>query len=120
MAQMAEGMERMFGLTAARERWLVVSGALGAALSGLYILAAAFVLQLRPVGMKLFVGAAAAKIALALAALLVTPAAGFGAIMRLPGALTGVVAHAVMLAILLANVRDLAPRPEPAGFEAPL
>jgi hypothetical protein len=114
MKKMSGEMLKMFELTPAQERWIVVSGAIGAVLSGLYILAAAFVLQLRALGVKLFVGAAGAKIALALGGIVfVTAPAGFGAWMVVPGALMGIVAHGVMLAILLVNARDLEPRSEP-------
>lgn len=117
--EMARKMMRALELTTTQERWLSVSGVLGAALSGLYVLAAAFVLQLRPLGVKLFSAAAGAKIALALAGLLLVAAPdGIGAWMFIPAAVTSVVVHGVMLAILLFNARDLAPRGE-AGFEAP-
>jgi hypothetical protein len=111
-------MMKWFELTPAQERWIAASGAIGAVVSGVYILAAVFVLQLRALGVKLFVGAAGAKIGLALAGpLFVTAPGGIGAWMLVPGAVMSVVAHGVMLAILLVNARDLAPAP--AGFEAP-
>jgi hypothetical protein len=111
-----ESMMNALALTRELERWLVASGAIGAALSGVYIFGAALVLQLRALGKRVFLAAAGGKIALALVGLLVVRAPdGLGALLLLPGALIGVVVHGVMLGLLLAGARDLAPRE--AGFE---